>query len=124
MLPASGVECGAGGDYTGCPVTTDLITSAMRWRAANPQVPEPVCRCAGAYSSPSYAEDRSAVQSGFQGLPGYDAVAVHLTRTPGGPETMILQFQRQADGTWLVFDTNCAGQPQNRLSAGAPQTCP
>lgn len=124
MLPVTGSECGASGDYTGCPVTVDLITSATRWRVANPQAPEPVCRCRGPYVAPGYVEDRSAVEPGFQGMPGFDAVDVHLTRLPGGPESIVLQFQRQADGTWLVFDTVCLGQPQNRLSAGAPQTCP
>jgi hypothetical protein len=122
LFPTSGTECGANGDYSGCPVTTNLITDATRWRSAQPSTRVPLCRCQSTYSSPVATEDKTAIPAGDQGNPSFDAVDVTLVRTPGGNQTMVVVLVRQGNGTWLADDTYC-DNPQNRLSAGNPQTC-
>ena len=120
LFPSSGSECGSNGTYAGCPVTSDLVSSAMRWRNNNPSTPEPLCRCASTYSSPFAQQDDMLLPPEYQGQPNYAAVQVTLT-IPSKQEQMVVVLVMQG-GVWSAFDTYC-GTPQNRLSAGSPTTC-
>ncbi len=122
LFPASGSECGGSGNYAGCPVTSDLVTNANRWRSNHPAAPEPLCRCPSTYASPFAQQDGTLLPPGDQGNPNLAAVQVSLSIPPAGPEKMVVLFARQANGSWLAYDTYCDNR-MNSLTAGAPTTC-
>jgi hypothetical protein len=121
LFPASGSECGSNGTYAGCPVTSDLINAANRWRAAHAAQPQPLCRCASTYSSPVAQQNDTLRLPGDQSNPDRAAVQVSLTIS-SGTETMVVLFSRQG-GAWIATDTYCATQSGNRLTSGSPTTC-
>jgi hypothetical protein len=122
LYPAGGIECGATGNYSACPVTQALINAAKAWiQNHSPSSPAPLCRCPVTWASAFAQQDDLLLPAGDQGNNNLAAVQVQLSFPPKG-ETMVVLFARQANGTWLAFDTYC-GSPQNRLSAAAPTSC-
>jgi hypothetical protein len=123
LYPSGGVECGSpGGHYSSCPVTPALIAAANAWIANHsPSPPAPLCRCPVSYASVLATQNDTLLPAGDQGNTNLAAVEVHLSFPPKS-ETMVVLFARQADGTWLAFDTYC-GNPQNRLGAPAATSC-
>jgi hypothetical protein len=116
------VECGGPGHYSACPVTPALIAAANAWISNHsPSPPAPLCRCPVNYASVSAAQNDTLLPAGYQGNTSMAAVQVQLSFPPKS-ETMVVLFARQANGTWLAFDTYC-GNPQNRLGAPGATSC-
>ncbi len=103
-------------------MTSALVAAANAWISNHsPSPPAPLCRCPVNYASVSAAQNDTLLPVGDQGNPSMAAVQVQLSFPPRS-ETMVVLFARQANGTWLAFDTYC-GNPQNRLGAPAATGC-
>ena len=120
LFPGSGSECGSNGTYTGCPMTSGLVTAANQWHSTHPAAQEPLCRCASTYSSPLAQQNDTLLPPVDQQNPDRAAVSVTLT-IPRGMEIMVVLLSRQS-GAWIATDTYCDTQ-MNTLTSGAAMTC-
>ncbi len=114
-------ECGSNGTYSGCPVTSDLVPFMAQWRINHFSDPKPLCRCPADYQAPVAQQDDTLLPLGDQGNTSLAAVQITLT-IAGGQEKVVVLFARQANGSWLAYDTYCDSR-MNSLKAPGGTTC-